>query len=216
MSFNSQKYQEIKAFISNNLKNIKKDPIIVAVSKNQPVSSIKLALNYGIRIFGENKIQEASGKFSDLKKIFNDIELHLVGPLQTNKVKIALSLFDVLQTLDREKLAIEINKYTLKASNKKFFIQVNTGQETQKSGIYPAYAKEFINFCRHDLKLSIIGLMCMPPIDDDPIKHFVQLQQLANENNLSYLSMGMSSDYEKALYNGATHLRLGTVLFGER
>ena len=165
---------------------------------------------------GKNRVQEALAKFSDLKKKQGEIELHLTGPLQTNKVKPALSIFDIFQTLDREKLAIEFNKHMAKNANKKFFIQVNTGMEKQKTGILPSSSSDFIDFCQQDLNLSIIGLMCIPPIDDDPTKHFTKLRNLAEKKDLQFLSMGMSADYKKALMFGATHVRIGTLLFGNR
>jgi hypothetical protein len=142
--------------------------------------------------------------------------LHLTGSLQTNKVKSALSIFDIFQTLDREKLAIEFNRHMVKNSDKKFFIQVNTGMEKQKTGIHPTSSSDFIDFCQQDLNLSIIGLMCMPPMNDDPTKHFIMLRNLAEKKNLQFLSMGMSADYKKALMHGATHIRIGTLLFGSR
>ena len=137
MSFQHQQYNQILSFIDKNCKNSINKPKIIAISKNHPISSVREAVDSGVRIFGENKVQEALSKFSDLKKQHNTIELHLTGPLQTNKVKSALSIFDVFQTLDREKLAIEFNKHMVKNSDKKFFIQVNTGMEKQKTGVHP-------------------------------------------------------------------------------
>ena len=216
MGFQHKQHNQILSFIDKNCRNSINKPKIVAISKNHPISSIKKAIDSGVRIFGENKVQEALVKFSDLKKLNNTIELHLTGPLQTNKVKSALSIFDIFQTLDKEKLAIEFNKHMAKNSDKKFFIQVNTGTEKQKTGIHPASSSDFIGFCQQDLNLSIIGLMCMPPIDDDPTKHFTILRNLAEKKNLRFLSMGMSADYKKALMLGATHIRIGTLLFGSR
>lgn len=216
MGFQHQEYKKILSFIDKNCINSTNIPRIIAISKNHPISSVKEAIDVGVRIFGENKVQEALIKFSDLKKRHNTIELHLTGPLQTNKVKSALSIFDIFQTLDREKLAIEFNKCMVKNSDKKFFIQVNTGMEKQKTGIHPASSSDFIDFCQQDLNLSIIGLMCMPPIKDDPTKHFIMLRNLAEKKKLQFLSMGMSSDYKKALMLGATHIRIGTLLFGKR
>jgi len=216
MGFQYQQYNQILSFIDKNYRNSTSIPKIIAISKNHPASSVREAVDNGVRIFGENKVQEALSKFSDLKKQHNTIELHLTGPLQTNKVKSALSIFDIFQTLDREKLAIEFNKQMVKNSDKKFFIQVNTGMEKQKTGIHPASSSDFIDFCQQDLNLSIIGLMCMPPINDDPAKHFTILRNLAEKKNLQFLSMGMSADYKKALMLGATHIRIGTLLFGSR
>ncbi len=216
MGFQYQQYNQILSFIDKNYRNSINIPKIIVISKNHPISSVREAVDNGVRIFGENKVQEALLKFSDLKKQHNTIELHLTGHLQTNKVKSALSIFDIFQTLDREKLAIEFNKQMIKNSDKKFFIQVNTGMEKQKTGIHPASSPDFIDFCQQDLNLSIIGLMCMPPINDDPAKHFTILRNLAEKKNLQFLSMGMSADYKKALMLGATHIRIGTLLFGSR
>ncbi len=216
MPFNHQQYNQILTFIDNNCKKSINKPKIVAISKNHPVSSVIEAFKCGVTIFGENRVQEALSKFSDLKKQHRDIELHLTGPLQTNKVKSALSIFDTFQTLDREKLAIEFNKHMEKNSNKKFFIQVNTGMEKQKTGISSSSSSDFIDFCKQDLHLSIIGLMCIPPINEDPIKHFTKLKNLAEKKDLRFLSMGMSADYKKALMLGASHVRIGTLLFGRR
>lgn len=174
MSFDSHKYSQILSLIEKNYINSINKPKIVAISKNHPISSIILAINSGVRIFGENKVQEALSKFSDLKKKHSQIELHLTGPLQTNKVRSALTIFDIFQTLDREKLALEFNKQMPKNSNKKIFVQVNTGKEKQKTGILPESSSDFIDYCQQDLGLPIIGLMCIPPVHDDPIKHFTK------------------------------------------
>ena len=216
MGFQHQQYNQILSFIDKNCRNSINKPKIVAISKNHPISSIKKAIDNGVRIFGENRVKEALLKFSDLKKKYSEIELHLTGFLQTNKVKLALSIFDIFQTLDREKLAIEFKKHMTKNANKKFFIQVNTGMEKQKTGISPSSSSDFIDFCKQDLHLPIIGLMCIPPINDDPVKHFVKLRNLAEKKDLRFLSMGMSADYKTALMLGATHVRIGTLLFGNR
>jgi len=216
MSFQHQQHNQILSFIDKNFRNSVNMPRIIAISKNHPISSVKEAIDSGVRIFGENKVQEALSKFSDIKKQHNTIELHLTGPLQTNKVKSALSIFDIFQTLDREKLAIEFNKHMANNSDKKFFIQINTGMEKQKTGMHPASSSDFIDFCQQDLNLSIVGLMCVPPINDDPTKHFIMLRNLAEKKNLQFLSMGMSADYKKALMLGSTHIRIGTLLFGSR
>ena len=213
MPFNYSKYQEIASYID------KKSTIstkIVAVSKNHEVFAIQEAIGNGVRMFGENRVQEAILKFKPLKKTFLDLELHLTGPLQTNKVKLALSIFDIFQTLDREKLAREFIKYPLEIKNKKFFIQVNIGKEENKSGIDPKQTKDFVNYCKNELSLNIIGLMCIPPINEDAQDYFIMLKKIAQENNLKNLSMGMTSDYKKAIINGATHIRVGTALFGKR
>ena len=220
MPFFYKKYSDISKnmeIISSNKHKI--IPKIIAVSKNQPISSIIEAIEFGVRFFAENKVQEAWQKFYDLKKNFNDLKLHMTGSIQTNKVKKSLEIFDYFHTLDREKLANEFHNQisrSAKFNNKKFFIQVNTGEEHQKSGIPQINLKEFIKYSVNDLSLKVIGLMCIPPINDDPKKHFNLINQLAIQNELKYLSMGMSADYKIALACGATHIRLGTILFGER
>ena len=220
MPFYKEKYSEIyrniQTISSNNHKII---PKIIAVSKNQPISSVLEAIEFGVRFFAENKVQEALLKFNDLKKNYNDLEIHMTGSIQTNKVKKSLEIFDYFHTLDREKLANEFHKhisYSTKFNNKKFFIQVNTGEEHQKSGISQSSLKEFVQYCANDLGLNVIGLMCIPPINEDPKKHFNLISHLAIQNKLKYLSMGMSADYKIALECGATHIRLGTLLFGKR
>ena len=213
MPFNSSNYQQILENIS---KYSNKNTKMVAISKNHSVESIKVAINSGIRIFGENKVQEAEKKYGNLKNTFQDIELHLTGPLQTNKVKNAIKIFDLFQTLDREKLANEFSKHTESIKNKIFFIQVNIGCEKTKSGILPEVADDFIIYCKQDLKLNIGGLMCIPPIDESPISYFKNLNDIAKRNNLNHLSMGMSNDYVDGLKCGASYIRVGTLLFGNR
>ena len=192
-------------------------PKLVAVSKKQEDYKIDMALACGQKIFGENRVQEAINRWQ--KRIENnaDLELRLIGPLQTNKVKQSLNLFDVIETIDRDRVAIEIAKnLNYRSKTKSFYIQVNTGNETQKSGIDPLEADKFINYCIKDLKLPITGLMCIPPINEEPSMHFLLLQKIANRNNLFELSMGMSSDYEEAIKFGATSVRIGSLLFGKR
>jgi len=210
--FNITKYKEIQDFIRKNRKIVK----IVAISKNQPQESIIKALNHGVRIFGENKVQEAKKKFSELFKQYSNLELHFTGSLQTNKVKSALQIFQVFQTLDRERLAKEFLKFPNLIKDKKFFVQINTGKEVNKSGAMPYEAKDFIKYCIDDLKLNITGLMCMPPLSEDPKPHFALLQKIAKEHNIKQLSMGMSSDYKEAIMLNTTYIRLGTILFGSR
>ena len=213
MTFNSSNYQKILENISKySVKSVK----MVAVSKNHSVESIKTAIYSGIRIFGENRVQEAEKKFIDLKNKFKDLELHLTGPLQTNKVKNAIKIFDIFQTLDREKLANEFSKYEELIKNKIFFIQVNIGREKTKSGILPEIADDFIIYCRQDLKLNIRGLMCIPPINKNPNSYFKNLNDIAKRNNIDHLSMGMSTDYIDGLKCGASYIRVGTLLFGNR
>ena len=220
MEFNPENYQKVLNYIEHISikKNIEKAKII-AISKNHPQSSVLQAIKSGVVAFGENKVQEAENKFLSLKKKFSRLELHLTGPLQTNKVKKALSLFNYFHTLDRERLAKEFYKH-IKNNNmlekKFFFIQVNTGLEKQKSGIDPKDLNQFIHYCKNEMYLNIVGLMCMPPIDQDPEQHFEMLLDLSKKNNLKYLSMGMTNDYKEALSCGATHIRLGTILFGRR
>ena len=220
MEFNQENYQKVLNYIEHISveKNIEKAKII-AISKNHPQSSVLQAIKAGVQAFGENKVQEAENKFLSLKRKFNQLELHLTGPLQTNKVKKALSLFNYFHTLDREKLAKEFYKHiknNTMLEKKYFFIQVNTGLEKQKSGIDPKDLNQFINYCKNEINLNIVGLMCIPPIDQNPEQHFEMLLDLSQKNNLKYLSMGMTNDYKEALSSRATHLRLGTILFGRR
>ena len=210
--FNIKKYNEINEF----LKKTSNSGKIVAISKNHPVESILEAINCGVYIFGENRVQEAKNKFIEIKQNYPNIELHLTGPLQSNKVKSAIKLFDVFHTIDREKIAREFSKYKNLLVNKKLFLQINTGKENNKSGIFPEDTKDFVFFLRNEMKLSIQGLMCIPPLNDDPTYHFSKLKFLASQNNIKDLSIGMSGDYEKALQFKPTYIRLGTILFGKR
>ena len=213
MLFNLPNYNKIESFIEKNSQN---KVTIIAVSKYHSSDSIQEAINSGLRIFGENRVQEAKNKYVKLKTIFKDIELHLTGPLQTNKVKSALQVFDIFQTLDREKLANEFYKHKESLQQKSFFVQINTGKEVNKSGVYAESADEFIQHCLHDLSLPVVGLMCIPPLQENPAPHFSILRKIADKNNLKQLSMGMSGDYEEAILEGATHIRVGTALFGLR
>ena len=210
--FNAKKFNEINDFLKNSSNSAK----IVAISKNHPIESILEAINSGVYIFGENRVQEAEDKFQKIKQNNPKIELHLTGPLQSNKVKTAIHLFDVFHTLDREKIAREFSKHLDFLENKKIFLQVNTGKEKSKSGIFPEDVKDFLFFLKDEMKLKIQGLMCIPPIDEEPSYHFSKLKILANENNINELSIGMSNDYEKALQFDPTYIRLGTILFGKR
>ena len=210
--FDIQKFNEIREILEKHSKKGK----IIAISKNHPLESVLEAINKGVYIFGENRVQEAKAKFIDIKQNNPKIELHLTGPLQSNKVKDALTLFDVFHTIDREKIAKEFSKYQDMLKNKKFFVQINTGKEKTKSGIFPEDAKDFFSFLKNEISLPINGLMCIPPIDDDPKYHFYQLQNLAKENNISDLSIGMSGDYKEALPFKPAYIRLGTILFGDR
>ncbi len=210
--FNIEKYREIKDLLEKN--QVKSE--IIAISKNHSIEAVKEAINHGVRIFGENRVMEAKNKFLELKATYPDIQLHLTGPLQSNKVKDALKIFDIFHTLDREKIAKEFFKNKETLSNKKIFIQVNTGEEKTKSGILISEVSEFIKFCVYDLNLNIVGLMSIPPIDEPPEKHFKILDSLALQNNLKELSIGMSGDYKDALKFDPTYIRLGTILFGKR
>lgn len=193
------------------------DITLVAVSKKQPDERIDEALSAGQRVFGENRVQEAQDHWARRRDAYPDLKLHLIGPLQTNKVKEAVALFDVIETVDREKLARKLAG-EMKKQNRPLpcFIQVNTGEEEQKSGIVPADVADFLTFCREDCGLNIIGLMCIPPIDDPPALHFALLKKLAAELGLEHLSMGMSADYDRAIPLGATYIRVGSALFGRR
>ena len=210
--FDIGKFNKIKEILEKNSKKGK----IVAISKNHPLETILQAINHGVYIFGENRVQEAMAKFANIKSNNSNIELHLTGPLQSNKVKDALSLFDVFHTIDREKIAKEFSKYQNLLKDKRFFVQINTGKEKTKSGIFPEDTKDFLFFLKNEIDLPIQGLMCIPPIKDDPKYHFNLLQTLAKENNITDLSIGMSGDYKEAILFNPTYIRLGTILFGER
>lgn len=190
---------------------------LVAVSKTIPSSDIVPILDLGQRIFGENRVQEALGKWPELKEQYKDIELHLIGPLQTNKVKDAVNLFDVIQTVDREKLARAlISEITKTGKYITCFVQVNIGLEPQKSGILPDDVVTFVQMCEQDIGLKISGLMCIPPAGVAAGPYFALLYELARDLDIDLLSMGMSSDFETGIEMGATHIRVGTALFGAR
>ena len=190
---------------------------LVAVSKTQPAEAVEAALAAGQRVFGENRVQEAKAKYPALRDAWPELELHLIGPLQTNKVGEAVALFDVVQSLDREKLARALAKEMDKQGRRPAcFIQVNTGEEPQKAGILPDAAEAFIALCRDTLALPVCGLMCIPPFEEEPAPHFALLRSIAERSGLSQLSMGMSGDFETAIALGATHVRVGTAIFGAR
>ena len=196
----------------------KSDPVrLVAVSKTHGPEAIEPLIKAGHTIFGENRVQEAYAKWPELRARYPEIELHLIGPLQRNKVSLALKVFDVIQTIDRLSLAKtvanHINKEKLKT---KCFIQVNTGEEPQKSGVAPKDADAFISQCILDLGLPVVGLMCIPPSNEEASLHFALLRQIADRNNLKELSMGMSADYSIAINFGATYVRIGSGIFGPR
>ncbi|MCC4244538.1 YggS family pyridoxal phosphate-dependent enzyme [Stappia indica] len=190
---------------------------LIAVSKTFDAEAIRPVIAAGQRVFGENRVQEAQGKWPALREEFPDIELHLIGPLQSNKAKDAVALFDVIHTLDREKIARALAAECAEQQRDlRFFIQVNTGEEPQKAGIAPGETDDFVAFCRDELHLPLLGLMCIPPVDDTPGPHFALLRKIAERNGLSGLSMGMSSDFESAVRVGATHVRVGSAIFGSR
>jgi pyridoxal phosphate enzyme (YggS family) len=210
--FDLEKYHKIQQII----KNLAKKTKIVAISKNHPIEEVEKAILRGVEIFGENKVQEARLKFETILKTNKKIKLHLTGPLQTNKVKVALDLFSVFHTLDREKLVRELIKFPEKLTNKSFFIQVNTGNEETKSGIKPEETKRFLEMCKSKGIKNIKGLMCIPPVNENPKTHFQLISKLSNDLGLGGTSIGMSSDYLEALDFNPQYIRLGTVLFGKR
>ncbi|MEI9431755.1 YggS family pyridoxal phosphate-dependent enzyme [Mesorhizobium sp. Cs1299R1N3] len=190
---------------------------LVAVSKTFDAVDIQPVIEAGQRVFGENRVQEAQGKWPALKKAFPDIELHLIGPLQSNKAKEAVALFDVIETIDRDKIAAELAKEIARQGRApKLYVQVNTGSEPQKAGIEPREAVAFIKRCREVHGLAIEGLMCIPPADENPGPHFALLEKMAREAGVAKLSMGMSGDYETAIAFGATSVRVGSAIFGNR
>ena len=190
---------------------------LVAVSKTHPAASVRQARMVGHRVFGENRVQEAQAKYPELRGEFPDLALHLIGPLQTNKVRDAVALFDVIESVDRLRLAQALAREIEHSGRRPpCLIEVNTGEEPQKAGIMPADADGFILECRERLQLPIIGLMCVPPLDEEPAPHFALLREIARRNDLQVLSMGMSADFEKAIRFGATHIRVGTAIFGAR
>ena len=192
-------------------------PTLVAVSKRQPDGRIEAALMAGHRVFGENRVQEAQRRWTERRGRYADLKLHLIGPLQTNKAADAVALFDVIEVVDRPKLARGLsNEMARQGRHLSCYVQVNTGEEDQKSGILPDEADSFIGFCREECGLDIAGLMCIPPVDEEPAMHFALLRTIAERNGLPGLSMGMSGDYEEAVRFGATSVRVGSAIFGSR
>ncbi|MBY6113071.1 YggS family pyridoxal phosphate-dependent enzyme [Mameliella alba] len=192
------------------------DVELIAVSKVQPLDRVEAVLTEGHRLFGENRVQEAAGKWPDFKARFDGVSVHLIGPLQTNKARQAFDLFDAIHSLDRPKLAKTIARLAQEEGHcPEIFVQVNTGEEPQKAGILPAEADAFIAECRQ-MDLPLRGLMCIPPVEETPSLHFALLRKIAERNGLSGLSMGMSSDFEQAIALGATHVRVGSAIFGDR
>mgnify|MGYP001254550081 FL=1 len=212
------KYKHITAKINALKKKNNAKTNLIAVSKTFPAENIEPLIIQGHLIYGENKVQEALSKWLPLKKKYKNVQLHLIGPLQSNKINAALEIFDVIETIDREKL---VNKISPKIQNigkdaHEFFVQVNTGNESQKSGLGISEVKNFVGWAKNDKKLNITGLMCIPPVNDNPIEHFKLLRKKKEECKLKHLSMGMSKDFEIAIQNGSTFVRVGSAIFGQR
>lgn len=220
MNEGAQHLGEVSGKIEQAARAAGRDPAgvtLVAVSKTHGADRVRELLTVGQRIFGENRVQEAQEKFPALKAEYADLKLHLIGPLQTNKAREAVALFDVIQSVDREKLAVTLAKEMARADKRPdCFIQVNTGEEPQKAGILPADLDSFVAACRDTHKLPVVGLMCIPPVDEEPALHFALLAKMAARHGLANVSMGMSADYETAVRLGATHVRVGSALFGQR
>ena len=212
--------EAVQAKIAEAATDAGRDPAavsLIAVSKSHPGSAAAAALAAGHRVFGENRVQEAQEKWPPLKADYPDAVVHLIGPLQTNKTADAVALFDVIQTLDREKLARSLAKEIDRLGRAPdLFVQINTGEEPQKAGVLPLEAYSFIKKCRDEMGLPVVGLMCIPPIDENPALHFALLADMAARNGLHRLSMGMSADFETAVRLGATEVRVGTAIFGTR
>lgn len=211
---------EVERRIAAAAREVGRDPIavhLVAVTKTFHEPDILPVLAAGHRLFGENRVQEAKAKWPALKAQFLGIELHLVGPLQSNKAKEAVALFDAIHSIDRPKIAKAVAEEMARQGRwLKLFVQVNTGEEPQKAGVMPKEAHAFVRQCREELKLEILGLMCIPPLDEEPAVHFAFLAKLAREMGLQHLSMGMSGDFETAVQFGATYVRIGSAIFGTR
>lgn len=220
MSDTVTRLAETRAAIARTARDFGRDPksvTLIAVSKTKPAEQILEALAAGQRVFGENYVQEAKAKWPALKQRFPDAELHMIGPLQSNKAREAVELFDAIHSLDRESLAKELSREIARAGRAPaLFVQVNTGEEPQKGGVVPAEADAFLARCREVHGLAITGLMCIPPAEEPPSPHFALLAKIAARNGLEGLSMGMSADYEPAIQLGATHVRIGSAIFGVR
>lgn len=215
-----ERLARVRADIAAAARDAGRDPdaiTLVAVSKTHGPETIRPVLAAGQRVFGENRVREAEEKWPALRRDFPDIALHLIGPLQTNKVRQAIALFDAIETLDRPKLARALADEIARSGRRpRLFVQVNTGAEPQKAGIPPREADGFIAFCRDECGLVVDGLMCIPPADEEPSLHFALLAEIARRNALAALSMGMSADFPVAIAFGATHVRVGTAIFGAR
>lgn len=193
------------------------DVTLVAVSKTQPAERIAAAIAAGQTVFGENRVQEAAEKWPPLRAAYPNVRLHLIGPLQRNKVRRAVELFDVIETVDGPKLASHLAEVMAEAGRRpELLIQVNTGEEPQKNGVFPEDTDDLVRFCRDDLELPVSGLMCIPPQEEEPSLHFALLREIARRNGLTGLSMGMTADYPAAVRLGATSVRIGTAIFGSR
>ena len=216
----AERLEEVRRRIREAAREAGRDPdeiTLIAVSKTFPEAAILPVIEAGQRHFGENRVQEAKAKWPALRERFPDLTLHLIGPLQTNKVKDAVRLFDVIHTVDRPKLARELRKEMDKQGRElPVFVQVNTGEEPQKAGVAPAEADAFIEACRSKYGLNVVGLMCIPPVNEPPAPHFALLAKIAARHGLDQLSMGMSGDYDVAVKMGATHVRVGSAIFGPR
>ncbi|MGQ0580609.1 MAG: YggS family pyridoxal phosphate-dependent enzyme [Reyranella sp.] len=220
MSAGADRLAEVHQHIATAARGAGRDPAavtLVAVSKTHGADMVREMLQAGQRVFGENRVQEAEEKFPALKSEYPDLELHLIGPLQTNKARDAVALFDVIQSVDRERIAGALAKEMERLGRRPAcYIQVNTGEEPQKAGVLPADLDAFVAACRDTHKLPVVGLMCIPPVDEEPALHFALLAKMAARNGLARISMGMSADYETAVKLGATHVRVGSALFGAR
>ncbi len=220
MSAGAERLAEVHQRIAAAARAAGRDPAavtLVAVSKTHGADMVREMLEAGQRVFGENRVQEAEEKFPTLKAEYPDLELHLIGPLQTNKARDAVALFDVIQSVDRERIAAALAKEMERLGRRPAcYIQVNTGEEPQKAGVLPADLDAFVIACRDTHKLPVVGLMCIPPVDEEPALHFALLAKMAARNGLTRISMGMSADYEMAVKLGATHVRVGSALFGAR
>ncbi len=216
----AQRLAEVRARIAAAAERSGRDPKtvrLIAVSKTFEPNEIEPLLRAGHAEFGENRVQEAGRKWPGLRKSYPGVQLHLIGPLQTNKVRDAIAVADAIHTLDRDKLAAEVAKEIARQGRRPMlFVQINTGEEAQKAGVAPDLAASFVQRCRDTHGLMIDGLMCIPPADADPTPHFTMLRQLAGQLDLALLSMGMSGDFETAILCGATHVRVGSAIFGER
>jgi pyridoxal phosphate enzyme (YggS family) len=220
MSAGADRLADVRQHIAAAARAAGRDPAavtLVAVSKTHGADRVRELLDAGQRVFGENRVQEAEEKFPALKAGYPDLKLHLVGPLQTNKAREAVALFDVIESVDRERLGATLAKEMARVGRRPdCYIQVNTGEEPQKAGVLPGEVDGFVAACRDTHKLPIVGLMCIPPVDEEPAPHFALLAKMAARNGLATISMGMSADYETAIRLGATHVRVGTALFGQR